>query len=151
MRLQNKGFVVCTTAFRVHPERKDAVQSVRPKPQRRTAPVHLDVAKRTMRVAVTTFLRATKRFSRAFKRIPMVMQSRERLLTVFCPSIVFFWSLIPVDDAVRSTVLTLGFTENHITIAGSRVKIITKAPVTVFMIKMDRVLAALNAAVQQHS
>ena len=26
MRLQNKGSVVCTAAFRVHPERKDAVQ-----------------------------------------------------------------------------------------------------------------------------
>ena len=26
VRLQNKGFVICTAAFRVHPERKDAVQ-----------------------------------------------------------------------------------------------------------------------------
>ena len=99
MRLQNKGFVVCTTAFKLHAERKDAVQSDHPKPQRRTAPVHPDVERRTTRVAVTTFLRATKRFSRAFKRIPMVMQSRERMLTVFCPSILFIWSLIPVDDA----------------------------------------------------
>ena len=35
-----------------------------------------------MRVAVATVLRATQRISRAFKRVPVVMQSRERLLTV---------------------------------------------------------------------
>ena len=104
VRLQNKGFVVCTTAFRVHPKRKDALQSDRPKPQRHTAPAWSDVARRTMSVAVTTFLRATKRFSRASKRIPVVMQSSERLLTMFCPcwstTFCFIWSSIPVDAAV---------------------------------------------------
>ena len=73
------------------------------KPQRRTAPARSDVAKRTMRVEVATVVRATKQFSRASKRIPVVMQSKERLL---CRSIMHYTSYLRTKDCTNNGYVT---------------------------------------------
>ena len=79
--------------------------------------------------------------SRVSKRVPVVMQSKERLLTVFCPCwstpFCLMWSSILVDAAVpRVTQVRCSpqaSLEVHISIAGTESRIITKAHVTEFM------------------
>ena len=127
------------------------------KPQRRTAPARSDVAKRTMRVAMATVVRASKQFSRASKRTQWSCSLRNVCwrCSVLINSILFYGARSL--SMLRSLVWRRCGAHHRLhwkctlALQEAESRIITKAHVTELWWVMDRVLAALNAAVQQHS